>query len=62
LIPSGPDFGGNTYVDPSIAEAAGIPNILDDLIWWDVGIFAVDAAWSGWKIFETYMFGYFFYD
>ena len=62
LVPSTPDFGGNIYVDTSAAAGTGVPNILDDLIWWDVGILAVDAAWSAWKIFETYMFGYFFYD
>jgi len=57
-----PDSGGNIYVNPTTNAPVYVPNILDDLITWDLVIHSVDGVWSLWKAIEMYFYGYFFWN
>lgn len=62
-MPNLPSAGGNVYVDAKDNKnPVRVPNILDDQIWWDVSIHGVDALLSAWKVFESYLYGYFYWD
>jgi hypothetical protein len=62
LYPTLPDAGGNIYVNPESTNAVYVPNVLDDLIIWDLAIHSIDGVWSLWKAIEMYFYGYFFWD